>query len=146
MFFCAISNSRFYCNFTSNVFISLSMLFSLCNFNKLCNKQQVVKASNTKDTCKPILVRNFMKVFFLKCQKHFPTYWPHLCVMLCKSSKTICCPSSYDPCNWRITFIAHKVWWKIMLRSCIVSYKQTMVFNISIWYIFAQHLQIVYSS
>jgi hypothetical protein len=39
-----------------------------------------------------------------------------------------------------VIFSAHKVRWKIMLRSCIASYKQTMVFNISIWCIFAQQL------
>jgi hypothetical protein len=140
MFLCVISNSRFYCNFTSNIFINLSMLISLCNHNKLCNKQQVVKTSNTKDTCKPVLVKNSLKFFLIKNDKSIFQYIHLVCVSCCARV-----PKQYVALFPMIHVINGG---KLLLpirysrKSC---YKQTMVFNISIWCIFAQHLQIVYS-
>ncbi len=122
-FFFAISNFTFYCNSTSMILFSLSMLVSLYDCNKLCDKQQT-KKSGTKETCKSILVKSFAKSFFAMIE------WPHLCFLFYKISKKICLFSSLKgvmihvingyllspkrvggkPC-WKVTLlVANKPW------------------------------------
>jgi hypothetical protein len=50
--------------------INLSIVVSMLNHNKLCNKQQAMKTINTNETCNLVLLNNFLKLF-LRMPKAF---------------------------------------------------------------------------
>jgi len=89
MIICVRSNFGFDYNSTSIIHINLLTFVSIWKHNILCNKQQIMKTFDTKDTCNSNLVRNSLKVFLIIPKALSTIECPYLCLMLYNSSKIV---------------------------------------------------------
>jgi len=87
---CVIFNYGLFCTSTWITYIGLWMLNYVWNYNRLCNKQYVMKTLGTKDIIKSILISNSLKVFKSMPKTFSIITCPLLWLLMCNNSIIIC--------------------------------------------------------